>query len=276
MLEKKTELGLIDMFFDSSILFKFSVILELIRIEKGSKKILIKFVFFNVMNVISKVKWDDDDEDLKIKFKLIFGKDDFDVGFIVKLDDMVKLDDIESFELKDIKMIVKFDVFLVVIYLLLFKLGVLEFVEFSERMLVLREGKKFVMIDDIFQIVLRKVKEIVDNKLMVSVEEDKNIFLDILSGEDNIEIVDMECDFNLNSQDVIIFQENDNFLQSFVLVFLFMIIFFKLFQDIFKEITIFDFGMFFKKSVFFIERKYFLFFYVFLLMDILLFLFNFL
>lgn len=63
---------------------------------------------------------------------------------------MVKLDDIESFELKDIKMIVKFDVFLVVIYLLLFKLGVLEFVEFSERMLVLREGKKFVMIDDIF------------------------------------------------------------------------------------------------------------------------------
>lgn len=78
------ELGLIDMFFDSSILFKFSVILELIRIEKGSKKILIKFVFFNVMNVISKVKWDDDDEDLKIKFKLIFGKDDFDVGFIVK------------------------------------------------------------------------------------------------------------------------------------------------------------------------------------------------
>lgn len=84
MLEKKTELGLIDMFFDSSILFKFSVILELIRIEKGSKKILIKFVFFNVMNVISKVKWDDDDEDLKIKFKLIFGKDDFDVGFIVK------------------------------------------------------------------------------------------------------------------------------------------------------------------------------------------------
>lgn len=189
---------------------------------------------------------------------------------------MVKLDDIESFELKDIKMIVKFDVFLGVIYLLLFKLGVLEFVEFSERMLVLREGKKFVMIDDIFQIVLRKVKEIVDNKLMVSVEEDKNIFLDILSGEDNIEIVDMECDFNLNSQDVIIFQENDNFLQSFVLVFLFMIIFFKLFQDIFKEITIFDFGMFFKKSVFFIERKYFLFFYVFLLMDILLFLFNFL
>lgn len=276
MLEKKMELGLIDMFFDSSILFKFSVILELIRIEKGSKKILIKFVFFNVMNVISKVKWDDDDEDLKIKFKLIFGKDDFDVGFIVKLDDMVKLDDIESCELKDIKMIVKFDVFLGVIYLLLFKLGVLEFVEFSERMLVLREGKKFVMIDDIFQIVLRKVKEIVDNKLMVSVEEDKNIFLDILSGEDNIEIVDMECDFNLNSQDVIIFQENDNFLQSFVLVFLFMIIFFKLFQDIFKEITIFDFGMFFKKSVFFIERKYFLFFYVFLLMDILLFLFNFL
>lgn len=276
MLEKKTELGLIDMFFDSSILFKFSVILELIRIEKGSKKILIKFVFFNVMNVISKVKWDDDDEDLKIKFKLIFGKDDFDVGFIVKLDDMVKLDDIESCELKDIKMIVKFDVFLGVIYLLLFKLGVLEFVEFSERMLVLREVKKFVMIDDIFQIVLRKVKEIVDNKLMVSVEEDKNIFLDILSGEDNIEIVDMECDFNLNSQDVIIFQENDNFLQSFVLVFLFMIIFFKLFQDIFKEITIFDFGMFFKKSVFFIERKYFLFFYVFLLMDILLFLFNFL
>lgn len=276
MLEKKTELGFIDMFFDSSILFKFSVILELIRIEKGSKKILIKFVFFNVMNVISKVKWDDDDEDLKIKFKLIFGKDDFDVGFIVKLDDMVKLDDIESFELKDIKMIVKFDVFLGVIYLLLFKLGVLEFVEFSERMLVLREVKKFVMIDDIFQIVLRKVKEIVDNKLMVSVEEDKNIFLDILSGEDNIEIVDMECDFNLNSQDVIIFQENDNFLQSFVLVFLFMIIFFKLFQDIFKEITIFDFGMFFKKSVFFIERKYFLFFYVFLLMDILLFLFNFL
>lgn len=84
MLEKKTELGLIDMFFDSSILFKFSVILELIRIEKGSKKILIKFVFFNVMNVISKVKWDDDDEDLKIKFKLIFGKDDFEVGFIVK------------------------------------------------------------------------------------------------------------------------------------------------------------------------------------------------
>lgn len=84
MLEKKTELGLIDMFFDSGILFKFSVILELIRIEKGSKKILIKFVFFNVMNVISKVKWDDDDEDLKIKFKLIFGKDDFDVGFIVK------------------------------------------------------------------------------------------------------------------------------------------------------------------------------------------------
>lgn len=78
------ELGLIDMFFDSSILFKFSVILELIRIEKGSKKILIKFVFFNVMNVISKVKWDDGDEDLKIKFKLIFGKDDFDVGFIVK------------------------------------------------------------------------------------------------------------------------------------------------------------------------------------------------
>lgn len=212
MLEKKTELGFIDMFFDSSILFKFSVILELIRIEKGSKKILIKFVFFNVMNVISKVKWDDDDEDLKIKFKLIFGKDDFDVGFIVKLDDMVKLDDIESCELKDIKMIVKFDVFLVVIYLLLFKLGVLEFVEFSERMLVLREGKKFVMIDDIFQIVLRKVKEIVDKKLMVSVEEDKNIFLDILSGEDNIEIVDMECDFNLNSQDVIIFQENDNFL----------------------------------------------------------------
>lgn len=276
MLEKKTELDLIDMFFDSSILFKFSVILELIRIEKGSKKILIKFVFFNVMNVISKVKWDDDDEDLKIKFKLIFGKDDFDVGFIVKLDDMVKLDDIESCELKDIKMIVKFDVFLGVIYLLLFKLGVLEFVEFSERMLVLREGKKFVMIDDIFQIVLRKVKEIVDNKLMVSVEEDKNIFLDILSGEDNIEIVDMECDFNLNSQDVIIFQENDNFLQSFVLVFLRMIIFFKLFQDIFKEITIFDFGMFFKKSVFFIERKYFLFFYVFLLMDILLFLFNFL
>lgn len=63
---------------------------------------------------------------------------------------MVKLDDIESFELKDIKMIVKFDVFLGVIYLLLFKLGVLEFVEFSERMLVLREGKKFVMIDDIF------------------------------------------------------------------------------------------------------------------------------
>lgn len=84
MLEKKMELGLIDMFFDSSILFKFSVILELIRIEKGSKKILIKFVFFNVMNVISKVKWDDVDEDLKIKFKLIFGKDDFDVGFIVK------------------------------------------------------------------------------------------------------------------------------------------------------------------------------------------------
>lgn len=84
MLEKKTELGLIDMFFDSSILFKFSVILELIRIEKGSKKILIKFVFFNVMNVISKVKWDDGDEDLKIKFKLIFGKDDFEVGFIVK------------------------------------------------------------------------------------------------------------------------------------------------------------------------------------------------
>lgn len=83
MLEKKTELGFIDMFFDSSILFKFSVILELIRIEKGSKKI-IKFVFFNVMNVISKVKWDDGDEDLKIKFKLIFGKDDFDVGFIVK------------------------------------------------------------------------------------------------------------------------------------------------------------------------------------------------
>lgn len=63
---------------------------------------------------------------------------------------MVKLDDIESFELKDIKMVVKFDVFLVVIYLLLFKLSVLEFVEFSERMLVLREGKKFVMIDDIF------------------------------------------------------------------------------------------------------------------------------
>lgn len=63
---------------------------------------------------------------------------------------MVKLDDIESCELKDIKMIVKFDVFLGVIYLLLFKLGVLEFVEFSERMLVLREGKKFVMIDDIF------------------------------------------------------------------------------------------------------------------------------
>lgn len=63
---------------------------------------------------------------------------------------MVKLDDIESFELKDIKMVVKFDVYLVVIYLLLFKLGVLEFVEFSERMLVLREGKKFVMIDDIF------------------------------------------------------------------------------------------------------------------------------
>lgn len=84
MLEKKTELGFIDMFFDSSILFKFSVILELIRIEKGSKKILIKFVFFNVMNVISKVKWDDGDEDLNIKFKLIFGKDDFDVGFIVK------------------------------------------------------------------------------------------------------------------------------------------------------------------------------------------------
>lgn len=84
MLEKKTELGFIDMFFDSSILFKFSVILELIRIEKGSKKILIKFVFFNVMNVISKVKWDDGDEDLKIKFKIIFGKDDFDVGFIVK------------------------------------------------------------------------------------------------------------------------------------------------------------------------------------------------
>lgn len=84
MLEKKTELGFIDMFFDSIILFKFSVILELIRIEKGSKKILIKFVFFNVMNVISKVKWDDGDEDLKIKFKLIFGKDDFDVGFIVK------------------------------------------------------------------------------------------------------------------------------------------------------------------------------------------------
>lgn len=84
MLEKKMELGFIDMFFDSSILFKFSVILELIRIEKGSKKILIKFVFFNVMNVISKVKWDDGDEDLKIKFKLIFGKDDFDVGFIVK------------------------------------------------------------------------------------------------------------------------------------------------------------------------------------------------
>lgn len=84
MLEKKTELGFIDMFFDSSILFKFSVILELIRIEKGSKKILIKFVFFNVMNVISKVKLDDDDEDLKIKFKLIFGKDDFEVGFIVK------------------------------------------------------------------------------------------------------------------------------------------------------------------------------------------------
>lgn len=63
---------------------------------------------------------------------------------------MVKLDDIVSFELKDIKMIVKFDVFLGVIYLLLFKLSVLEFVEFSERMLVLREGKKFVMIDDIF------------------------------------------------------------------------------------------------------------------------------
>lgn len=63
---------------------------------------------------------------------------------------MVKLDDIESCELKDIKMIVKFDVFLGVIYLLLFKLGVLEFVEFSERILVLREGKKFVMIDDIF------------------------------------------------------------------------------------------------------------------------------
>lgn len=256
MSEKKTESGPIDMSPDPSTLPKLSVTLEPIRIEKGSKKTPIKFALSNVMNVISKVKWDDGDEDSKTKPKLILGKDDPDVGFTAKQDDMAKSDDTESSELKDTKMTVKPDVPSGVTYPLLSKPSVLESAESSERMSVLREGKKPVMIDDIFQTALRKAKEIVDNKLMASVEEDKNISSDIPSGEDNIETVDMECDSNSNSQDAIIFQENDNFPQSSAPAPPPMTTFPKLSQDISKETTIPDFGMPLKKSASSTERKH--------------------
>lgn len=242
--EKKTESGPIDMSPDPSTLPKLSVTLEPIRIEKGSIKTPIKFALSNVMNVISKVKWDDDDdEDLKTKPKLILGKDDPEVRFTAKQDDMAKSDDTESSELKDTKMTVKPDVPSIVTDPVLSKPRVPESAESNERMSVQREGKKPVRIDDIFQTALRKAKEIVDNKLMGRVEEDKNISSDIPSGEDNIETVDMECDSNSNSQDAFIFQENDNFPQSSAPAPPPMTTFPKLSQGISIETMIPDFGM---------------------------------
>lgn len=242
--EKKTESGPIDMSPDPSTLPKLSVTLEPIRIEKGSIKTPIKFALSNVMNVISKVKWDDDDdEDLKTKPKLILGKDDPEVRFTAKQDDMAKSDDTESSELKDTKMTVKPDVPSIVTDPVLSKPRVPESAESNERMSVQREGKKPVRIDDIFQTALRKAKEIVDNKLMARVEEDKNISSDIPSGEDNIETVDMECDSNSNSQDAFIFQENDNFPQSSAPAPPPMTTFPKLSQGISIETMIPDFGM---------------------------------
>lgn len=234
--EKKTESGPIDMSPDPSTLPKLSVTLEPIRIEKGSIKTPIKFALSNVMNVISKVKWDDDDdEDLKTKPKLILGKDDPEVRFTAKQDDMAKSD--------DTKMTVKPDVPSIVTDPVLSKPRVPESAESNERMSVQREGKKPVRIDDIFQTALRKAKEIVDNKLMARVEEDKNISSDIPSGEDNIETVDMECDSNSNSQDAFIFQENDNFPQSSAPAPPPMTTFPKLSQGISIETMIPDFGM---------------------------------
>lgn len=242
--EKKTESGPIDMSPDPSTLPKLSVTLEPIRIEKGSIKTPIKFALSNVMNVISKVKWDDDDdEDLKTKPKLILGKDDPEVRFTAKQDDMAKSDDTESSELKDTKMTVKPDIPSIVTDPVLSKPRVPESAESNERMSVQREGKKPVRIDDIFQTALRKAKEIVDNKLMARVEEDKNISSDIPSGEDNIETVDMECDSNSNSQDAFIFQENDNFPQSSAPAPPPMTTFPKLSQGISIETMIPDFGM---------------------------------
>lgn len=242
--EKKMESGPIDMSPDPSTLPKLSVTLEPIRIEKGSIKTPIKFALSNVMNVISKVKWDDDDdEDLKTKPKLILGKDDPEVRFTAKQDDMAKSDDTESSELKDTKMTVKPDVPSIVTDPVLSKPRVPESAESNERMSVQREGKKPVRIDDIFQTALRKAKEIVDNKLMARVEEDKNISSDIPSGEDNIETVDMECDSNSNSQDAFIFQENDNFPQSSAPTPPPMTTFPKLSQGISIETMIPDFGM---------------------------------
>lgn len=154
--EKKTESGPIDMSPHPSTLPKLSVTLEPIRIEKGSIKTPIKFALSNVMNVISKVKWDDDDdEDLKTKPKLILGKDDPEVRFTAKQDDMAKSDDTESSELKDTKMTVKPDVPSIVTDPVLSKPRVPESAESNERMSVQREGKKPVRIDDIFQTALK-------------------------------------------------------------------------------------------------------------------------
>ena len=252
--EKKTETATIEMSPDPSTLPKVSVTLEPINLGKTGLKTPIKFALSNGTQVISKVKWDEEEDDSDKKKETLskFIPEDDDKWSIAKGDKKLIPGHTDSIEQKN-EASVQFDVTASVIGTVTPNPSVS--LEHSEEMekkkLETKESKKSRF--DIFETALRKAKELVDNGMIGGAEESKKKALDVPTGEDNIETVDMECDSNSNSQDALIFQENDNAQNSRPAS---SITTFPTFPQVYSaETMIPDFGMPLKEGVSSPERK---------------------
>ncbi|XP_062602613.1 microtubule-associated protein futsch-like [Saccostrea cucullata] len=209
--EKKSEV-------DLSTLPKVSVTLEPIHIEKSSARTPIKFALASVTQAIEKVKWDEEDEESQ-KEKggssgYIPDEEDTEISFKVKVgsDTSMKEEEKESNRNENVATSVKVDVPAVVTY------PGLSIPNVSADSIEGNEGKGAAAWNknDIFQTALKKAKELVESKVMASVEEPKKVSSDVPTGEDNTETVDMECDSNSNSQEPLILQGNENYPQNSV------------------------------------------------------------
>lgn len=212
--ENRSEPSMIDMSPDPDKLPKVSVTLEPIRIEMGNIRTPIKFALANVTQSIGKVKWDeeegDSEKETEASFKFVPDEEDPEISFKVKDDDKKAKTEtgkegsvIESMP----ETTAKDNVPLVVTYprLSMPSVSSSRSSETTKKESITSEK------EDIFQIALRKAKELTDSKVMMNIE---NKILKVPTGEDNIETVDMECDSNSNSQEPFIFEGNGNHPQS--------------------------------------------------------------
>ncbi|XP_061170009.1 serine/arginine repetitive matrix protein 2-like, partial [Saccostrea echinata] len=207
---------------DLSKLSKVSVTLEPIQIEKGSARTPIKFALASVTQAIGKVKWEEEDGDSHKETvensggssEYIPDKEDTEISFKVKVGNETSMQEGEKEcnANESVETSIKVDVPKVVTY------PGLSIPSVTADSIVGNEGKGAASLskDDVFQTALKKAKELVESKVMASVEEHKKISSDVPTGEDNTETVDMECDSNSNSQEPFILQGNENYPQNSV------------------------------------------------------------